>query len=1023
MKKRLTRSQRIVFGFIAALLIVLTSPFWLWQLKQDLPLNFAILSNQSGNNGLIWLLKNEKTKNISAHKQLSSDHDVYYLSDPEGKLSEDGINNLEKTLILNGGKTLISEYSTLTNAMTDTSQKRIENLLNISWSGWSGKYFSSLESKDIPAWIKENYSKEWKFTGPGIILVNHDGFVIVLDHKDLEGNGLAFQSTENGKKLLGSGLRADYQGWFNLVDTSDEDEILAVYSLPISKKAKSRLKSYNIPDEFPAVVSYQNASYTSYYFAGDYSSERDVPGIYQTSGISLWKQFSNDSFYWKAYVPMMKKLLSDGLDLRTNQEKVELVQDNGIRTNSKTTGATIQIRKNGKWEDMLVKGVNMGIAKPGAFPGETGITKEEYFRWFKEIGNMNANAIRVYTIHPPAFYEAFYEYNQIAKKPLYLFHGAWVNEENLVHYQDAFHPEVTDDFKQEINNMIDIVHGHASLPDRPGHASGEYTYDISPYVLGFILGIEWDPEAVVNTNSKHNGMKPLDGPYFKTDQASPFEIWLAQMMNDATAYETKTYQWQHTMSFTNWVTTDLLTHPAEPSKKEDLVTVDPNHIIKTNDFHAGLFASYHVYPYYPDFMNYEKKYTEYIDSEGKKNNYAGYLHDLLSAHTMPVLIAEFGVPESRGLTHLNVDGMDQGLHSEEEQGQINKRLFQSIVDEGAAGGLVFTWQDEWFKRTWNTMDYDNPDRRPYWSNRQTNEQHFGLLGFEPGAFEPPIYPDGQITDWEKIKAKPIYESSNGSINKVFVTSDEENIYFRLDYEKPVDPNHMNTVLLIDTIRNQGQTKIPLPNGQFIQANFGADFLINLANQNQSSILVDSYYDTFYFHYGQLLKMIPTQDYASRKNNGIFHPIRLALNKELTIPSTGEKLPFISYETGKLKFGNGNPLYQDFDSLTDISMGKDRKTIELRLPWALLNIKDPSQKEMIGDLWKNGLNASEKMDGIRLAVVTVNKDNSMSSFPSLQDGKLMAENTASYSWNSWEQPAYHERLKDSYFIMKEVFRKN
>ncbi|MFP3472391.1 hypothetical protein R0J90_20260, partial [Micrococcus sp. SIMBA_144] len=69
----------------------------------------------------------------------------------------------------------------------------------------------------------------------------------------------------------------------------------------------------------------------------------------------------------------------------------------------------------------------MGIAKPGSFPGETAISKEEYLRWFKQIGAMNANALRIYTIHPPEFYEAFYEYNQMADEPLYLFHGAWVN--------------------------------------------------------------------------------------------------------------------------------------------------------------------------------------------------------------------------------------------------------------------------------------------------------------------------------------------------------------------------------------------------------------------------------------------------------------------------------------------------------------------------------------------------------------------------------------------------------------------
>ena len=60
-----------------------------------------------------------------------------------------------------------------------------------------------------------------------------------------------------------------------------------------------------------------------------------------------------------------------------------------------------------EFEDLYVKGVNIGLGKPGYFPGEAAITKEEYARWFQEIGEMNANCIRVYTLQTPAFYEAF----------------------------------------------------------------------------------------------------------------------------------------------------------------------------------------------------------------------------------------------------------------------------------------------------------------------------------------------------------------------------------------------------------------------------------------------------------------------------------------------------------------------------------------------------------------------------------------------------------------------------------------
>ncbi|WML49752.1 hypothetical protein RCG23_07365 [Neobacillus sp. PS3-34] len=390
--------------------------------------------------------------------------------------------------------------------------------------------------------------------------------------KGFNGQGAQFQLTERGKKRFKENISSNYKYWFDINEARNQDEVLASYKLPVNKKAKALLEGYGIPTSFPAIISHQNAKYTSYYFAGDYADEAEVPGIYQTKGLDVWKRnFSSaDSFYWHAYVPMMKELLKNGIHQTIKQDKVELTEKDGITTNSRTGKAYIQIQKNGKWKDFLIKGVNMGIGKPGNFPGEAAISKDEYLRWFQAIGRMNANAIRVYTLHPPAFYEAFYEYNQTAKKPLYLFHGSWVNEENLVKSQNAFAKENMEDARTEIKHMVDIIHGNANIPARPGHASGLYKYDISKYVLGFIVGIEWDPQMVTQTNLKNGEVHQFSGNYFKTESASPFETWLAQMMDYAAQYETEQYKWQHSMSFTNWVTTDLLKHPANPFKRKIL---------------------------------------------------------------------------------------------------------------------------------------------------------------------------------------------------------------------------------------------------------------------------------------------------------------------------------------------------------------------------------------------------------------------------------------------------------------------
>ena len=74
--------------------------------------------------------------------------------------------------------------------------------------------------------------------------------------------------------------------------------------------------------------------------------------------------------------------------------------------NARIKDKRFQILRDGKWETIIIKGINMGMAKPGTFPGEAAITEEEYYRWFEYIGDMNANVISVYTLHPPGFYNS-----------------------------------------------------------------------------------------------------------------------------------------------------------------------------------------------------------------------------------------------------------------------------------------------------------------------------------------------------------------------------------------------------------------------------------------------------------------------------------------------------------------------------------------------------------------------------------------------------------------------------------------
>ena len=113
----------------------------------------------------------------------------------------------------------------------------------------------------------------------------------------------------------------------------------------------------------------------------------------------------------------------------------------------------------GTAEEIFLNGVNLGAASAGNYPGEFGIDKETYLRWFGQISDMNVQVIRVYVNQMPDFYQALLEFNSKAERPLWLLHGVYANEDLIAEYGDAFAGEFRQGFLQDIRNAVDMIHG------------------------------------------------------------------------------------------------------------------------------------------------------------------------------------------------------------------------------------------------------------------------------------------------------------------------------------------------------------------------------------------------------------------------------------------------------------------------------------------------------------------------------------------------------------------------------------
>lgn len=718
-----------------------------------------------------------------------------------------------------------------------------------------------------------------------------------------------------------------------------------------------------------------------------------------------------------------------------------------VTTYTKTEGKEIYIDKGNGFEPFEIRGVNLGSGEPGEWSTDFDIDEETYIRWFGQMQEMGANTLRIYTIQADDFYNAYYKYNtereNQGKEPLWLLHGVWVNDYVQFSHLDAYSSEFMDTLISDSKTLVDVVHGKKkiSLGRVASAGSGTYNHDISRWVIGYLLGVEWESETVIYTNQMNEDREKYEGKYvYTTEDATPFEVMLARVGDEVISYESKRYKQQRLLAFSNWPTTDPFKYPAEVSlfwSKFGCVNVE--HIRTTEEFLSGQFASYHVYSYYPDYLesldrarnmtvdewqemidsvtyrNVEQRLKtldapeildyitgeDYIDDQGRYNTYLAYLNALNRYHTLPVVITEFGVSTGRGLAQLDANtGRNQGHMSEQEQGEAIIECYQDIQKSGCAGACVFSWQDEWFKRTWNTMYAIDMRRTPYWSDYQTNEQYFGLLSFDPGEEESVCYVDGDVSEWSKEDV--VSENEDIELSAKY---DEKFVYF-LVKKKNLDFENDKIYIPVDTTQKSGSSYCEEYGVKFDRA---ADFLIILHGADNSRIQVQERYEALRSTYSEYVRGFNSYEKGNipDSDSPYFSNIELILKIETRMFVSDSSVSSMTFETGKLKYGNANPESDDFNSLADFCSEGDY--IEIKLPWQILNFADPSRMEIHDDYY----------DG-NYGVKYINIDKMYIGAGVSEDERIRMSAMKLEGWGN--KVTYHERLKESYYALQKVWRR-
>lgn len=650
-------------------------------------------------------------------------------------------------------------------------------------------------------------------------------------------------------------------------------------------------------------------------------------------------------------------LLFTGCNLGKS-EPIEIFVDNNINYKFKIYMDKFQLYNNETWEDFTIKGVNIKLENPMEEIGE-----KDYYRWLEQIGEMNANTIRIETIFPPEFYYALDKYNTKSENKIYFFQGIPIEEEPLVQLLDPFKLDNIVPYKGKINKTVDKIHGN----------SKDYKSDVSPYLIGWILGIEWPVEMVSNVNKNRLDKDTYEGEYVYTEESRPFESWLANIMDHTLTYELEKYQWERPISFVNSTVTDLLKHSYEPIASNDMVSINPN-LIKLKNNKSGQFASYNIYPFYPDFFNLDPKYTRYLDHRGRPNNFAGYLDDLISSHELPILVTEFGVPSSRAMSKIGVHGASEGGLSEDEQGEIISNMYEDIIINGGLGAIISNWNDQW----------DN------WFNVEDSKEHYGLLGFNRSK---KVFAKGS----EAIYT--IDKKDDHFFKDIYMDHDEAYLYIGIEY-KNLENTPLDTLIFLDMIPEEGNETNPFNDN--INTESLTDYLIHLPNNGVSKILKAD---------------------SNEENKEEYLPIYKVINESMNIPNTSLSIPFTNYETGILKEGIIDPKDDNYDSLADFNRikNKNKDLLEIRIPWGLIGFKDPSTKiileSSIEDV-ENTINIS----GIKVSLAAYNPEvpDNFYTLPLSEVTNIPSKDVFIYNWDNWTNPIIEERLKKSYYIIQELF---
>ena len=236
-----------------------------------------------------------------------------------------GLNNNDNLLIKemkDRNKLVLMEYNTFDYPTADYESFRAQERLGIKFTGWTGKYFASLDStsRDFPVWLttmyRKQYQKPWTFKKEGIVLLQERAVIVLEQGTHLVKPIPDIVTEPSASASWNLPEMISFDQWFDIVNPM-ANNVLSKFIIATTSEGDSLLAGNSLDNEFPAVIQ-EPLEKRTYYFSGDFA-HNDIPyctarfkGIDKLKGL-LYSKKPNDPrrFFWLYYKPLIEGIFNE----------------------------------------------------------------------------------------------------------------------------------------------------------------------------------------------------------------------------------------------------------------------------------------------------------------------------------------------------------------------------------------------------------------------------------------------------------------------------------------------------------------------------------------------------------------------------------------------------------------------------------------------------------------------------------------------------------------------------------------